>query len=172
MIRRFPRAHTGCLQVRGKHVVLRVALFADKKIEKMPHRVSFFWRWQMRQVAYNIPCCIIWHDYGKLFFNDFFSFIETYSENNYRCNTLKGVWEFHEFQFILVLSPFFIFTSLLDVKIGGFRSKTVFCYVIAQRYAIILIMSIYVFTTYILSVTARKSWIYVYLLVYLAYNSD
>ena len=85
----------------------------------------------------------------------------------------KGVWEFHDFQFILFLSPFFTLTSLLHVKIG-FRSKTVFCYVIAQRFVIPLIMSIYVFTTYILSVTARKSWIYVYLLIYMyiAYNSD
>jgi hypothetical protein len=70
-------------------MVLRVALFADKKIEKMPHRVSFFWRWQMRQVAYNIPCWIISHEFDKFIFYDFFSYVETYSENNYRCNTLK-----------------------------------------------------------------------------------
>jgi hypothetical protein len=63
-------------------MILRVALLADKKIEKMPHRVSFFWRWQVQQIA--LLAELFDTSRISLFLMIFPPDIETYCENNYR----------------------------------------------------------------------------------------
>ena len=51
----------------------------------MPYKVPFFWYQQKGQVM----CLMIPGEFNfifdKLIFNDFFSYNELYSENNYRC---------------------------------------------------------------------------------------